>query len=270
MNPRQRKTLYKKPAKSVFAAIGKINTCAWLLLMMVVIPFPARSQEKKEITDHYIRDIIGFTEAAYGIDQQLANGPYFDDIFYDAIGHPYFMADNFVLADLVYKNKKYIDVPVKYDISLQRLLVLHTDPSGNYASVLFNEFIMQFSMYGMLFRKIQFGEMAPAFYQVIVDSDRLGCYYQWSKPMDEVINDQDKYVPSFTETVRKNYLCMDGTLARYRNNRSFVRQFPSEIRRTIRKYLKSNGIRVAECKEEKMREVIHYCAGLYKPYTAAP
>lgn len=239
----------------------------FLLGLLCFVVMMAFSQEQNDLPEKQLQQIINEADEAYGIDQQLANGIYFEDIWHDAIGHPYFFEDAYVPAGLVYKQKSYTDVPVKYDIYQQRLLVWHNDPHAQYTSVLINDYITEFTINGKLFRRKLFKERAPAFYQVIVDAEPVGCYYTFSRKMDEVITDRDKYVPSFSETTRKNYLCLEGTLSRFRNNRSFARAFPPEIRRDIRHFLKSREIRVDDCTDVEMKEVIHFCTGLYSKIT---
>ncbi len=55
--------------------------------------------------------------------------------------HPYFLQNSFKKIDLNYKGNVYLNIPVKYDVFLDRLLIKHSESNGSPILVLYSDYI---------------------------------------------------------------------------------------------------------------------------------
>jgi hypothetical protein len=66
----------------------------------------------------------------------------------------------------------------------------------------------------------------------------------------------------FTESEKENYLILDGSLKKYKNNRSFTELFQNEIKSRVKEYIRNNHINVAKSSDGKIKELLTYCNSL--------
>ena len=80
----------------------------------------------------------------------------------------------------------------------------------------------------------------------------------------DMIPDNINYLgfSEFTESEKENYLLLDGSLKKYKNNRSFTKLFPNEIKARLREYIRNNHINVTKSSDEKIKELLTYCNSL--------
>lgn len=203
-------------------------------------------------------EIFQVADEKYGINQQLANGVYFEDTYRGAKGHPYLLADQFTPGILTYYGKTYEDVSLKYDIYGQQLLIYHQEKALEFTSVLASQFIESFSLYGLRFRKMVLTEEEPAYYQVVAETEKVQCYYAWFRVRHESIGDNNTKLYSFTEDQQRRYLVMDGEISRYFNNWTFVRIFDQPVRRKVRAFLREHDLKIKKATDAQVEQVIRY------------
>lgn len=210
-----------------------------------------------------ITKIYNLSQEKYGVDQLLANGVFFEDIYRLATGHPYFRMDNFSKASIIYHNKSYKNIDVKFDIHAQRLIIQLRQNESPLLIVLTNEFISEFSIFNMQFIKTSFDKQKPVFYQAINDSGTVQCYYYWYKNRKETINDDDQFIYSFSGDKRRSFILKNEVLSRYSSNRSFRKLFPEDMGPQIKKYLKENKIKVKKASDQEIRDLVTHCQDLF-------
>jgi len=157
-------------------------------------------------------DMYDLCMEKYGIDQLLANGVYFEDIYRTALGHPYLCENEFTRGRVIYQNKSYANLDLKFDIYNGQLLLKQKQSEFNLVTILTNEFVSAFDLNEMHFRKISFPAMEPEFYQVIKGEGKMQCYYKWYKIRKESIKDEHSLIYNFSGEKRKSYLYFDGRL----------------------------------------------------------
>jgi hypothetical protein len=211
---------------------------------------------------------IGWSQSAsidkYGIDQQLANGVYFEDIYYNALGHPNLMGDTFQKGNVVYRNQQYYQLDLKYDIHSGHLLLKHHLPEIELVTILTNEFVASFDLNERKFEKISFPDKEPEFYQIIMDQGNIHCYYKWFKVRKESITDDKKLRYKFSGDNRKAYVFIDGQLIRFYRNGSFWRLFPDDLELKVFSYLRRNKVKVKSASDQEMKDLIMFCQDLTK------
>ncbi len=217
------------------------------------------SQSPVQRQDSILLTVYNEANLKYGLDKQLVNGIYFEDIYRGAKGDPYLNGEYFEKGDLVFHNKTYEGADLKYDIFQQQLLIQHQLPGFALTTIITKEFLSEFHLNQRVFRKITFTGSEPAFYQVVSDEGELQCYYSWYKERNEIIKDDDTKLFSFSDSKRKLFIFKDGILSRYHNNSSFIRLFPDDIKSQVRRYMKTNDLKVNKASDEQIRELINFC-----------
>lgn len=276
----------------------KKTATAIVLFMLILSSF---GQSMASDSENSFVQIRAIAESEYGVDQQLVNGVYFEDVYRGANGHPYFPEDRFHEGSLVYKSKYYKGVSIKYDIYSQQLLLSYlkgnnlgnnglsqqiiseleknkdlseTDKaysllrelnksSRNSAeevvTILTDQYIEDFEISGMVFRKVLYEDERKMYFQVVSDSKILKCYYYWYKERYEMLGSNDLKIHSFSESKRKCYLVTGNQWTRYRNNSSFIRALPDSVKRQAKLYMKTKKIKVKTATDNEVDQILDFC-----------
>jgi hypothetical protein len=233
-----------------------ISVALTLLLSAAV----ASAQKWVRVADAPADQVVNLANEVYGLDQQLVNGVFFEDIYRGSDGHPYLLEDSFVEGSLVFRNKAYESVMIKYDIYAQQLLINHLHEGYTMASILTGEFVNSFQIHGKQFRKMTVGGVSvPAYYQVLAELEHLHCYAFWFKARNESINDNNTRYDVFMPERKRFYLEMEGNTGTFMNNWTFKKQFSGEVKRKVRKYLRTYDIKVQDASDEAMIELLEQC-----------
>jgi hypothetical protein len=197
----------------------------------------------------------------YGFDQVLDNGFLYIEKYTRKIGHQFFMKDQLYNGTLVYRGEVYKRVEMKYDIYDQQLVLSIINNNSIEWIVPHNDFISAFSLGDIFFSKYNFGGVTR-FYQLVNDMGKVKCLYYWSKQRSDSDNINYLGFSEFTDSEKENYLLMDGSLKKYKNNRSFTKLFPNEIKARLREYIRNNHINVTRSSDEKIKELLTFCNSL--------
>jgi hypothetical protein len=197
----------------------------------------------------------------YGFDQVLDNGFLYIEKYTRKIGHQFFMNDQLYNGMLVYRGEVYKDIEMKYDIYEQQLVLSINNNNSTEWIVPHNDFISVFSLGDKFFSKYNFGGVTR-FYQVVNDIGKVKCLYYWSKQRFDSDNINYLGFSEFTKSEKENYLLLDGSLEKYKNNRTFTKLFPNEIRAQLREYIRNNHINVTNSSDEKIEELLTFCNSL--------
>lgn len=197
----------------------------------------------------------------FGVDQELTNGIFYEDQYRDAIGHPFLFDNELHNGYLIFRNKKYDFVRIKYDIYEQHL-VLYYAFFGSYVWIIPpNEFVSEFCIDGKVFRRFSFEGGKAGYYQVIYDCDNLKCVYSWSKKRYDSAHKRIFSSFKFTNSKLKAFLFQENAWFNFHNNRSFIRIFPAESKIRIKKYIKQNKIKVTQ-NDADMKKLLSFCLEL--------
>ena len=263
-----------------------------VLLILESVFTPGYSQTTTPSSGNEFMAVYDAAKEQFGTDPLLMNGIYYENPYYNAKGHPFLGDGDFYQGSVVFRNKKYEGVNLKYDIYNQQLIIEQSreDARGSVVigdvryegvsisydenqqmvikqkvgepsimNLLANEFVSEFSMDGMEFRKISFDDDVPSFYQVLSENSDVSCYYYWQKLRYKSQDDGDRSIFVFTQQKLKSYLYINDELVRYRNNRSFLKLFAGEAKSQIRSYMRSSRIKVNEAESFVIKDLVDYC-----------
>ena len=239
--------------------MGFFNRTVIMTVTFIFFASDGFSQEKHGMQAESFMQLYAEVNREYGIDQQLFNGVYFEDLDRDAVGHPYLAGDTFALASLHYRDKWYESVPLKYDIYRQQVVVKNEGDDRTLVTLLNPAFLEFFHVHDMDFRKVTGDDGIPRFFQVVAEERDLQCYYRWTRDRNEKIMDDDSKRYFFMAARQKKYLVLEGQQERYLGNWSFLRILPRSVRGEIRKFLRGNDIRVNRASETEIKLLIAFC-----------
>jgi hypothetical protein len=229
------------------------------LLCLLTLCLSSNAQEQTN-TKAYWNALYQSVVNIYGFDQVLVNGIGYEDEYRGTEGNP-FLYEQLNKGSLVFREREYQGVDIKYDIYKQRVILYIQQNNSNTWIIPPNDFISAFHIGDQLFVKYSFqGE--PRFYQVIFDTEELKCLYYWSKLRYDSDHNIDYNSSRFTDSERETYLFTGGVLKKYSENRSFVGLFPKESRVRIKQYIENNKIKVANCSDAEMKKLVTYCKTL--------
>lgn len=199
------------------------------------------------------------TQDAMSHDPVIQNGVYYTYPYYNAIGHPFLGQKEFETGSVIFRGKSYEALSINYELFNQQIILSREYNGVLQMNVLAPEFISEFYLKGKQFIKAEFQEGAPEFFQVIVETPGISCYYTWYKERREIRDTGNRSIYSFSDQKSKCYLLLDGRLNRYKSNKSFLKIFPDGSKAKIKTYLQDNQILVLEASDQEMSSLINYC-----------
>ena len=232
-----------------------------LLLFNLNAKAQVSNQSENDTNPKTFAEIYSLTEKALGIDQELVIGEMYEDHYRGAIRHPFLLEDKFTNGSIIFKNKTYNNLNLKYDIYDQKVIVDYYYNQTQLRFCLQNEFLDQFVIYDKIFKKIKLDGKDEAIYQVI-ENENLTCLYYWFRVRTESDHLLPKISYEFSPEKRKRYLMVRGELSSFRSNASFIKSFPKNIRKPIKKKIKSSKLFVASANDTQMQNLLDFCNSL--------
>lgn len=230
-----------------------------ILLFVTTFSLPGICQAQDINTQLHFEDIMSFAEGKKNSEKLLVNGHAYVNSYKRALGHPFFLDNTFLTGEVVYSGLRFYNQNIKYNSYEQELVLkLEMDKFG-WEIVLPIERVDEFTLGNHLFRKFSLPETGSAYYQVVAETDQLTCLYFWTKPRVESDHIEGYLSYKFADDKEKKYLLQDDSPAVFRNNRSFVRLFPKDIRNTVSTYLKENKINLKSISIKGMEDLIQFC-----------
>lgn len=181
----------------------------------------------------------GFAERvdrAFGSNQELVNGIQFSNQYIRAEGQPYWMDGRFRTGSVCINDQWYEQLKLRYNLYSQRLELEYFTPEGHLNQIMtVPENITAFFLEGYAFRRVQIGEESPAYFQV-VSSGATTCYIRWSRDLLGSKSSGTRFGPM----VREYWMHQGEQWMNFRGQRTYVRAFPKEQKRTFKKLLKQH------------------------------
>lgn len=209
----------------------------------------------------YWNDLYRAVLTEYGFDQVLTNGICYEDYYRGKVGHPFLLDDQFHKGRLIFRNREYSEVNIKYDIYKQQVILYIEQNNSKNLIIPPNDFISAFNLENMCFIKYTC-DKTTAYYQVVYDSEKLKCLYSWYKLRFDSDHKNNYNSSKFTDSKRKCFMVVNNVSKSYKNNKSFTKLFPQIIQVPIKEFLRNNSITVRKISDADLREVLIYCETL--------
>ena len=197
-------------------------------------------------------------EKEYGIDQELVNGPLFENENQNINGLPYLLNYYTNQGNVVYRGKHYSNLNLRYDIYNQQVLLIYLFDNVEYELHLQKEFITEFNIENRKFIHETFGTDEDAkFYQVIGKDFPIRILYFWQKGLSNVyVNNPD--IKKFSPEQKETFILFNNKLVSFNGNSSFTRLFSSKTKPDIKEFLRKNNTSVKQANDYEMELLIEF------------
>lgn len=231
-----------------------------LVLCVYLIPETIHSQDNKQTS---VEEAYEFVKAHYGPDPVLINGKYFEDIYRNDLGHPFYPVDEFLPGTITVHGKLFENIGLKYNIYDQTVIVSFSD--GKSPPIFFippTEFISGFSIKDEEFSKCDFQGENQGFYHNVFTDQLLSFFVIWSKKRYDSYHNKSYKAYKYSESRRKLYFSFGNSHFPLKKNRSFIKIFNKERQKEITEYLKSHQINLKKSNSEVLCELGAFCVNL--------
>jgi hypothetical protein len=220
------------------------------------------AQTAAEGSESHFKEIYTYTREKVDVKQKLNNGAYYENPYYNAIGHPFLNDGNFQNGAVVFRNSTFDHVRLKYDIFHQQLLI-SPDPGDPMLMILLaNDFVSTFWIGDSCFRKSSLTGADNTFFQVLLEEEHIILYRAWSKMRYKSFDDGENMRYRFSGRKQRDLLEVHGKMSNFSNNSSFLSLFSDSEKSQIKTYLKSNKIKVNKSSDNAIKEVVRYCESI--------
>lgn len=178
-------------------------------------------------------------DRAYGQDQELVNGLQYYNHHPRSLGNPYLLEGFAHQGSVSLRDVVYSDIWLRYDIHAQQVEVEYRTLNGaDNQVVLVGDRLDYFQIEEHLFRNLSLDGESKRFYQVI-GAGRMICYISWSKKLIPRVSDS-RFTEEYTPPKRKYLLELDGKTSVFQSKSDFVKLFPAERKKEIKKLVRQN------------------------------
>ena len=191
-------------------------------------------------------------DRALGSNQELVNGIQFTNQYIRSEGHPYWINGGLKTGSVCINDHWFEQLQLRYNLFSQRLELGYLTPGGSMNLIItVPENISAFVLEGYSFRRLQIGEEAPAYYQVLAWGNYC-CYIRWSK---DLLGDRSSGT-SFSPLVRRYWINREDQWISFRNQRTFIQAFPKELKRELKRLLVERKYNFQSASTGKMVEML--------------
>ena len=235
--------------------------CLVLAFFVVVASFRGSAQQVADTSFRQaaVQNLIQFYYVSIDNQAHLYNGP-----LYDAYpqpfteGHPYFLADSFYTGSVSYDGLEYVDVPLKYDLIRDELVMLHFR-SGSQINLI-KEKIDSFSITGHSFIKIEQDSSSinfpgTSFYDQLYSSPAIKYLVKREKNIQEMTERNSIETKVYART--DYYILKNGRYHTVKNKNSLLNVLRDK-KNQLQEFIKKNGFRFKANFEAEVLRVVQY------------
>jgi hypothetical protein len=220
--------------------------------------FSLSAQKQQEIIVNFL-DSIKKTE---GINPDLVNG-YVYVPNYHIGNHPYFLNNEWKEGTIYINENTFPGHQIKYNINRDVLVLKAKIEKDVFKLVQVNKLLIDsFRIDNRLFvnSKNYFENTdKPVFYEQIFN-ENLTFIRKYSK---SIRLESDSRYGRFTTKMEERYIIKDGELNGVNNKWAFVRSFPKDTRKKIRKYFRKHNIRYSQASSIGLYNIMKFCSKVY-------
>jgi len=197
-------------------------------------------------------------DKVYNIDPQLYNGKIFTDFYIGGFGGTqFFSGAEFQFGDLGLSNKVYKQQGLNYEVYQQKLLLSFKDKIK--AEIIIEipiEHIRFFYLKNTYFEVISWPDNSYKIFQVFGnDKNKIMIHWRrYLKSNSNAIANQRQ----FSELKKQIWVLKQGEYYSINNNKSFINLFDLDQQDAIKKWLKTNQIKLRNANDEKLQSLADY------------
>jgi hypothetical protein len=190
----------------------------------------------------------------------LYKGPVYKRKALFAKGHPFLIADSFVVGSIVFGNHRYSKVNMEYDIESGEVIVKNNE-DGNPIVLPLNK-LNSFNIWNRQFERfpstINYSFINESkFYEVLYRHSAIEVYILKEKKLNNP-KEQNETIPFYDEIVTI-FFVVNNVLFRIESHKDMLHAF-GEGKLRMKKMMKENGIRFSNITEQKLINIATYYA----------
>ncbi|MDF1576112.1 MAG: hypothetical protein P1P86_13070 [Bacteroidales bacterium] len=191
-------------------------------------------------------------DRSFGSKQELVNGIQFSNQYIRSEGQPYWIDGHFRKGSVCINQQWYEQVKIRYNLYSQKLELEYHSPEGHLNQIMtVPENISDFSLEGYVFRRMQFAEELPAYYQVVSSGTTI-CYVGWSRDLLGNSSSGTSFAPP-----ERRYRILQGDQWKvFRDQRTYLRVFPKERKRDFKRLLRQRNYNFQRATTREMVEML--------------
>lgn len=231
-------------------------TFCFSFLFSTAYSFGQEISEKKE-------NILAIANSLYGADDRLVNGKYYVPKHYRSTGNPFFKSDNWLNGTLFIKGTKYIDIPLKYNIEDDLLII----------NIVFeNRIAKSISMYNAFVDSVIIDSQkihntdnfltknSIGFAELIYQGDSLSAYFKHSIEFLDVISDGGPH-GKYLKPRKKLYFLQENTFFQINSKKAFLAYFENH-KKEIRLFMRKNEIHFKKATTNQFIDLLSFSENL--------
>ncbi len=242
----------------------KHNKCPlpWILLIAALSGSSSLLLAQDNNLSGNSADISAYFDRVYGVDPGLVSGDFYYGPARGSIsGHPFFLNENWKNGYVVCDGKKYTDLQLKYDIYLNRVILMYLSRDNSTTQIqMRSDLIDEFEMDGRKFTRFPgSSDTGKIVFCEMMATGSLSYMVTKAKELDIT---SGSALNQFEYTLNiKQYIMYDQQLTPLRGMRTVYRIFPDK-KKIIRRYIIDNGLSPNGKNVEDRAKVIRFCNNL--------
>lgn len=212
--------------------------------------------------DVHIEKLIDSVEIIYGTNDLLVNGLVYRSPDSRIQKHPYLYDDSWKPADIYVAHKKFKNMPVKYDIVKNDIVLKVKLTEGGNKLVRINKLkVDSFRINKHLFVKLDlFPEKQGTigYYEQIFSNQEIQFVRKFEKSFISVYNSVTPH-GKYSDLNEERYLIKRNQVKNVTKRRSFLNYFPKSYKKDFRKYLRKNSIRYSKATYQELVQLSDFC-----------
>lgn len=207
--------------------------------------------------------ILGIANSLYGADDRLVNGKFYVPKHYGGYGNPYFESNNWLDGTLFIKGIQYNDIPLKYNIEDDELIINVSFANKSASRILlYNAFVDSLIIDSQIFHNTDnFGTNNPiGFAEFIYKGDSLSAYFKHSIEFLDVITDKGPN-GKYLKPKKKLYFLEHNRFLQISSKKAFLAYF-EDHKKEIRLYMRKNQFYFKKANANQFAELLDFSENL--------
>ncbi|MBN1651083.1 MAG: hypothetical protein JW857_07135 [Bacteroidales bacterium] len=232
-----------------------------ILLFIALISFLPKSIIGQELKQDK-NDIFVLSNLIYRSDDRLLNGKYYIPKHFFAEGHPYFISNDWVNSTLFIKGIKYEEVPLKYNIEDDHIIIKAVYKNRISKDILMhNTFVDSIYLNHHIIHNTanQYPENNIGFAELIYKGKNYA-YLKHVVEFKDELSERLKYGKYLPEK-KFLYLYDGSTFTLIQKKKNLYSYFP-EQEKAIKQYMRKNDILFRKATAEQLTHLIQFCEHL--------
>lgn len=211
-------------------------------------------------------EIIKYTETFYGNDDRLIRGKFYQNDKIILKGHPNFKIRNWVDGPIFIKGITYKDVRIKYNIEIDKIILLADFSNGNTMQLVLNNSLVD-SLYiqnHLLINASNLPFSLTGFYEPIYNGN-FSAYIKHKTRFQitatrkkNSLNTDQIIIGKYKKPASTLYLHIKDEFVEIPNKKALISRFESK-KRDINRFMKINLIRFKKADNNQLINLLKYC-----------